>query len=109
METTRANAHKPTAVREGRRIKHYLYRGVKIDRWVNERGSFIGNTTMYSTAGTKYDVDVVYTTGQRDTIRRDSLKGICSRIDYFLDGRFAMGTARFIADERGTLKAEVTA
>ena len=87
---------------------HYTYRGVKIDRWVNESGHFIGNTTMYRTAGTKFVVGYTGTWGngtfRSERVTYDTLKGATRFIDRWLED------GKWVPDSRGRLiRAEVTA
>lgn len=79
--------HELITHRHGRRVSHYEYRGIRIDRWVRERGNFTGNTTIYNPAGTEYEYKVIYLDGSTDTFRwtQQSLKSLLAHIDRRLD------------------------
>lgn len=104
MNNTPDTTHTPIAIRNGKRITHYTYRGVRIDRWVNDRGYNIGTTTMYVTAGTKFGVTVVGKNGKKDDYVVSSLKQITRHIDRKLDGvKMLGGSTVFYRTENGVL------
>lgn len=98
------NIEKPQAVREGKHIKHYTYRGIRIDRWVNDRGYNKGNTTLYVTAGTKFSIDIIFKDGSREHHTMSSLADTTQYINRKLDG-FKMfgGSTIFYRAENGKL------
>lgn len=105
------STEKPVAVRAGRRVSHYTYRGVIIRRWVNETGSFIGATTIYLTAGTKYAVDTADTEGREHTTTFESLGDAARFIDRRIAGSplFHGAPARFYRPEAGRLMLDLDA
>lgn len=100
------NTDKPKAIRKGNRITHYTYRGIHIDRWVNDRGYFIGHTAMYQAAGTKFDVTYISTRhdGKRSTERvtYSTLAGAVAFIDRW------MRDSQYTANDRGQLVKAAT-
>ena len=87
METTPiTTTDKPVAFRDGRRISHYVYRDVIINRWRNEHGSRIGSTTMYFTAGTKYEVRIVWGADKHEDMTFTSLADAARFVDLRLAG-----------------------
>lgn len=109
MNKTPDNTNTPTAIRHGKRITHYVYRGVRIDRWVNDRGYNIGTTTMYVTAGTKFAVTLINKNGKKDDYVVSSLKQITRHIDRNLDGfKLFGGSTTFYRAENGKLVFDYT-
>lgn len=109
MNNTPNTTHTPTAIRQGKRITHYTYRGVRIDRWVNDRGYNIGTTTLYVTAGTKFAITVIGKNGKKDDYAVSSLKQITRHIDRKLDGvKMLGGLTTFYRAENGKLIFDYT-
>lgn len=104
-----SGTQRAVAVRAGRCITHYTYRGVVINRWVNDTGACIGATTIYLTAGTKYEVATTDATGRTTTDTFERLGDATDFIDRRMSGepRFYRAPAIVYCAHNGMLAQEV--